>query len=74
MVWTPPMWRDFIDLSGSYVKIKVQVFCTAGNIVTADNLAPTNLFAHGMFEKVTLTDESRHRTECLLFSGHILTF
>jgi hypothetical protein len=49
---------DFINLSDSYVEVKFQVECTAGSIVNADNLALTNLFAHGLFERVTLTDKS----------------
>lgn len=32
--------RDFIDLSDSYVEIKFQVVCTAGSIITGQNLAP----------------------------------
>ena len=50
--------RDFIDLHDSYVEVKFQVVCTAGSIVTGNDLALTNLFAHGLFEKVTLTDKS----------------
>ncbi len=50
--------RDFIDLSDSYVEMRFQVVCKAGSIVAGDNLGLTNLFAHGLFEKVTLTDKS----------------
>ena len=40
--------KDFIDLSESYI----------GSIIDADNLAITNLFAHGLFESIRLTDKS----------------
>ena len=50
--------RDFIDLSDFYVEVKFKFVCTAGSIVAGNNLALTNLYAHGLFEKVTFTDKS----------------
>ena len=50
--------KDFIDLSESYIELSFNVVCTAGIIITADNLTLTNLFAHGLFESIRLTDKS----------------
>ena len=50
--------KDFIDLSESYIEIEIKVVCTAGSIIADDNLALTNLFAHGLFESIRLTDKS----------------
>ena len=50
--------KDFIDLSESYIELSFNVSCTAGSIIATDNLSLTNLFAHGLFESIRLTDKS----------------
>ena len=50
--------RDFIDLSESFVEIQFQVICDAGSIIAGDNLGLINLFAHGMWDTIRLTDRS----------------